>query len=124
MDSIPTKEEQTMTLKKKAALLGYRRLDKARGLKLGGSDGPNVSIKSSEATMTTEEREALEAEYLKRLAELDMARWKQHLAHGENAAPEVPLDDDQRNMQRKLRRVFHAPDAPRRLRLFQKRDEA
>jgi hypothetical protein len=55
-----------------------------------------------------EQREALEAEYLRRLAEQDMARWRQHIAHGESAAPVVPLDDDQRNMLRKLRRVFHA----------------
>jgi hypothetical protein len=37
--------------------------------------------------MTNEEREALEAEYLRRLAEIDMAAWKQHLAHGEVAGP-------------------------------------
>jgi hypothetical protein len=57
--------------------------------------------------MTDEQRERLEAEFLRRLAEQDMARWRQHMAHGENAAPETPLDDDQRNMMRKLRRVFH-----------------
>jgi hypothetical protein len=58
--------------------------------------------------MTNDDRrEVLEAEYLRRLAEQDMSAWKQHLAHGENAAPQTPLDDEQRNMLRKLRRVFH-----------------
>jgi hypothetical protein len=58
--------------------------------------------------MTNEDRDRLEAEYLRRLAEQDMAAWKQHLSHGENAAPEVPLDDLTRSAMRRLRRVFHA----------------
>jgi hypothetical protein len=50
-------------------------------------------------------RKELEILYLTMLMQADAAAWGRRIALGESAAPDAPLNDDERRFMRQLRRV-------------------